>query len=218
MVISVQGEEGYSACQSEPKHDENIMIISVTIDSCAWNFFSDNKYDLCVELPPERFSLFITREVELELDQIPDESHGVDKRLLKDYIRTSIQLRNVETSSIFGFSEANVPGEPSRYGGFGQGTFESDIERDWRQREDTKRYVIDAPKRKSSFLRKDEADVSQAVASLSSVLITADAKKGPISVAAVNGGRVLYLSEFQNSGLKLADYIEQLFAEPGGTA
>jgi hypothetical protein len=78
--------------------------------------------------------------------------------------------------------------------------------------------VIDAPKRKSSVLRKDEADVSQAVASLSSVLITADAKKGPISVAAGNGGRVLYLSEFQRSGLKLADYIEGLFAEPGGTA
>ena len=186
------------------------MTIPVTIDSCAWNFFFENNYDLCIELPPERFSLFMTREVELELDQIPDESQGFDKRPLKEYIRKSIERRQVETTCVFGFYCGESPDDPARYGGFGQGTFESDIERDWRQREDTQRYVIDAPKRKSSVLRKNEADVSQAVASLSSVLITADAKKGPISVAAGNGGRVLYLSEFQSSGLKLADYIQRV--------
>jgi hypothetical protein len=90
-------------------------------------FFFDNEYDLCVELPPERFSLFITREVELELDQIPDESRGVDKRPLKEYIRNSIERRQVEITCVFGFYCEESPDDPARYGGFGQGTFESDI-------------------------------------------------------------------------------------------
>ena len=201
------------------------MTISITIDSCAWNFFFDNEYDLCAELLPERFSLFITREVELELDQIPDQSQGVDKRPLKDYIRTSIQLRNVETNCFFGFSEANVPGEPARYGGFGQGTFESDIERDWRQREETQRFLRGSTKRASTVLGPNEADVSLAVASLSSVLITVDqkkgaklGKKGPIHDAAINGGRVVYTGDFESSGLTLADFIEKRFVEPSGAS
>jgi len=200
------------------------MTISITIDSCAWNFFFDNEYDLCAELPPERFSLFITREVELELDQIPDESQGVDKRLLKEYIRRSIQVRNVETSCFFGFSEANVPGEPARYGGFGQGTFESDIERDWRQREETQRFLRGSTKRASTVLGPNEADVSLAVASLSSVLITVDqkkgarlGKKGPIHDAATNGGFVVYVQDVQSSGLALAEFIEKHFAVSDGT-
>ena len=202
------------------------MTIPVTIDCCAWDFFFDNNYDLCVELPAERFSLFITREVELELLQIPDESkQGVDKRPLKEFIRNSIERRQVETTCVFGFYCGESPDDPARYGGFGQGTFESDIERDWRQRENTKRYVIGASKSKSSVLRKNEADVSQAVASLSSVLITVDqkkgaklGKKGPIHDAAINGGRVVYTGDFKSSGLKLADFIEKRFVEPSGTS
>ena len=201
------------------------MTISVTIDSCAWNFFFDNEYDLCAELPPERFSLFITREVELELDQIPDESHGFDKRPLKEYIRNSIERRQVKTTCVFGFYCGESPDDPARYGGFGQGTFESDIERDWRQRENTQRYVIGASKGKTSVLRKNEADVSLAVASLSSVLNTVDkkkdakpGKKGPIHDAAINGGRVAYTDDFKSSGLTLADFIEKNFIEPNGTS
>lgn len=198
------------------------MTISVTIDSCAWNFFFDNEFDLCVELPPEKFSLFITREVEIELLQIPDVSkHEVDNRLLKQFIRSSIDLRKVETTYVFGFAEANDPDEPARYGGFDQGTFESDIEQNWRQREETQRFVREghAKRRKSTALRKNEADVSLAVASLTSVLITNDqkadassGKKGPIYDAAINGGRVVYLQDFQASGLTLADFIEKHFS------
>lgn len=188
--------------------------------------FFDNNYDLCVELPAERFSLFITREVELELLQIPDKSkEGVDKRPLKGYIRKSIERRQVETTCVFGFDCGESPDGPARYGGFGQGTFESDIERDWRQRENTQRYVIGASKGKTSVLRKNEADVSQAVASLSSVLITVDkkkdakpGKKGPINDAAINGGWVAYTDDFKSSGLTLADFIEKRFVEPNRTS
>lgn len=205
------------------------MTISVTIDCCAWDFFFVNKYDLCVELPVERFSLFITREVELELLQTPDESKdGLDKRPLKEYIRNSIERSQVQTSCVFGFYCGESPDDPARYGGFGQGTFVSDIEQDWRQREETQRFVRDGhntKRRASTVLRKNEADVSLAVASLTSVLITVDekknassGKKGPIHDAAINGGRVAYTDDFKSSGLTLANFIEERFIEPNGTS
>ncbi|WET07935.1 hypothetical protein P3S72_15520 [Pseudomonas sp. D3] len=202
------------------------MTIPVTIDSCTWNYFFDNQYDLCVELPPEEFSLFITREVELELLQIPDESHGIDKRPLKEYVRNSIDCRKVTTTYVFGFSDLDNPEEPSRYGGFGQGTFASDDEQDWRQREKTQQFVqagYAAKQRKKTVLRKDEADVSLAVASLNSILITVDekkdaslAKKGPIHDAAINGGFVVYVQDVQASGLRLADFIQKHFVVSEG--
>ncbi|MBK4989448.1 hypothetical protein [Pseudomonas sp. S36] len=198
------------------------MNISVTIDSCAWNFFFDNRLDLSVELPPEKFSLFITREVEIELLQIPDISKdGVDKLPLKQFIRSSIDQHKVETTCVFGFAEANAPDEPVRYGGFNQGTFESDIEQNWRQREETQRFLRQgqAKLRKDTALRKNEADVSLAVASMACVLITVDEKKGaparkkgPIYDAAINGGFVVFAQDVESSGLALADYIERKFA------
>jgi hypothetical protein len=198
------------------------MTISLTIDNCAWDFFFRNKYDLCLQLPADKFLLFITREVELELLQIPDYSpkDGSDKRALKEYIQKSRERRQVVTACVFGFDCGESPDDPARFGGFGQGTFESDIERDWRQREDIQSHVIGASKRKTTVLRQNEADVAQSVASLSSVLITNESnkKKGPILIAAANGGRVLYLSDFESSGLTLADYIEKHFAEPTGTS
>ncbi|MFW0757909.1 hypothetical protein ACN1C3_24830 [Pseudomonas sp. H11T01] len=173
------------------------MTISVTIDSCVWNYFFTNDFDLSVELPSEQFSLYITREVEIELLQIPDISkHGDDKRPFKDYVRKSIGLCEVETTAVFGFAEANVPGEPARC------------------------FLRNSSKRKSTSLGKNEADVSLAVASFTSVLITADKKenassgsKGPIHDAAVNGGRVLYLQDFGSSGSTLGGFIEKYLAD-----
>ena len=202
------------------------MTTPVTIDSCAWNFFFDNRFDLSVELPPDKFSLFITREVEIELLQIPDISKdGVDKLPLKQFIRSSIDQHKVETTCVFGFAEANEPDEPARYGGFDQCTFESDIEQTWRQREETQRCLrqVQAKPRKDTALRKNEADVSLAVASMACVLITVDEKKGaparkkgPIYDAAINGGFVVFVQDVESSGLALADQIERKFAVVGG--
>ena len=141
---------------------------------------------------------------------------GVDKRPLKEFIRNSIERRQVKTTCVFGFYCGESPDDPIRYRGFGQGIFEPEIERDWRQREDIQRYVIGASKRKTTVLRQNEADVAQAVASLSSVLITNESKtkSGPILIAAANGGRVLYLNDFESSGLTLADYIGKYFVVP----
>lgn len=135
--------------------------------------------------------MFITREVELEQLQISDDSkQGVDKRPLKEFIRNSIERRQVKT-----FIAEKAPMIQFVMGALAKASLMPEIERDWRQREDIQRYVIGASKRKTTVLRQNEADVAQAVASLSSVLITNESKtkSGPVLIAAANGGRVLYL-------------------------
>ncbi|MFZ6722897.1 hypothetical protein [Undibacterium sp. Ji49W] len=183
------------------------MTISVTLDANVWNYLFNSKICLVDELPPEFFSLYQTREVEIEIEEIPNfGKDSSDKQALKEYIGRSIQASNVITSAIFGFAEASATGGPVIYAGFGQGTFESEQERAWREREETKRFM-NAKSRRPTGLAKNEADVSVAVASLSSVVITADKKAGPISDAAKNGGRVLYLDDVIASGLSLSEFI-----------
>jgi hypothetical protein len=183
------------------------MSISVTIDSNAWNYFFKAGTNLSIELPPEEFSLFITREVEIEIENIPEiGKDGSDKRPLKEYIRSSIQSRQIKTTAIFGFAEANPTSEPARYTGFGQGTFQSEQERDWRSRQETKQFLLNKSKRPTG-LAKNEADVSIAIASLNSVVITDDRKNGPIPEAAQCGGCVVYLSDFSKSSLSLSEFV-----------
>lgn len=187
------------------------MTISVTIDSNAWDYLFEAKICLVDELPPDHFSLFITREVEIEIEGIPDTGKdNSDKRALKEYIRQSIQSRNITTTAVFGFAEANTPGEPARVAGFNQGTWESTQERDWRNREASKNFLSSKAQRPTR-LAKNEADVSVAVSALSSIVITADKKPGPISDAAANGGKVIYVHELQASGLSLREFIAKRF-------
>ena len=40
--------------------------IALTLDNNVWNFLYDRSIDLAVELPRERFAIFITREVEID--------------------------------------------------------------------------------------------------------------------------------------------------------
>lgn len=187
------------------------MTISVTIDSNAWDYLFTAKIHLVDELPPDHFSLFITREVEIEIEGIPDiGKDNSDKRALKAYIRHSIQSHHITTTAVFGFAEANTPGEPARVAGFDQGTWESPVERNWRNRDETKKFLSSKTQRPTR-LAKNEADVSVAVAALSSIVITADKKCGPISDVAANGGKVVYIDELRASGLSLREFIANRF-------
>ena len=47
--------------------------INVFIDSNVWNFLFERQIDLAVDLPPDKFCLCHTREVELENEAIPPE-------------------------------------------------------------------------------------------------------------------------------------------------
>ena len=171
------------------------MTISVLIDSNAWNFLFDRNIDLSCELPREDFALFITREVEIEIGAIPDDGKDrSDKRPLKRYIYESIAQNQVTTTATFGFSEANPADGPATYAGFGQGTFQSEKERDWYAREQIKSYFLGKSK-KGSGLSANQADTAVSAASFDCVVLTCDKKKGPIAEAKEAGGWIVFLSD-----------------------
>ena len=96
------------------------------------------------------------------------------------------------------------------YGGLDQGTFQSDVDRDWYGSSDVKRLLHGKAKRPTG-LGNDEADASLAVRSFDSIVLTKErpTKKGPLFLATNQGGRVIYLKNVEKSGLSLKDYIAQ---------
>lgn len=97
--------------------------IAITLDNNVWNFLYDRNVDLSVELPRESFAIFITSEVEIETLAIPSTA---SKSLLKGFIARTIVDCGVTTAWVFGF-DSRGPG-PQRYGGFDQGTWQSQTE------------------------------------------------------------------------------------------
>lgn len=91
---------------------------------------SASSVDLSIELPPDRYRLCITREVEIELAAIPDtRKDGTDASELKRYIAKSTVQSAVTTTGTFGFQTVEPDGTPSKAQvnlGFGQGCFQSD--------------------------------------------------------------------------------------------
>jgi hypothetical protein len=183
------------------------MTISVLIDSNAWNFLFDEGVDLAAALPEAEFSLFITSEVAIELQAIPEKSKTNScNATLKRYIFESIGRARVKTSADFGFSEARLHSGRHVYAGFGQGTFQSEIDRNFYSTDEVKKYILGKSSRPSG-LTKNEADASVAAQAFGSVVLTNDKKSGPIAFAKMRGGSVLSLSGFDPKLLSIRDYV-----------
>ena len=191
------------------------MKAVVFIDSCAWNSLFKNRVDLADAFPDGEYTLALTREVEIEIAAIPDTGKdGTDKRELKAYIRRSIERHRVRTTSVFGFATYEPDGSLSKvqvYGGFGQGTWQSDADRRWYGSSEVKGLLHGKGKRKSG-LSDNQADASLAVRSFESIVLTDEikTKNGPLRLAAEQGGRVIYLADVEQSGLSLKDFIRSL--------
>ncbi|ASG23734.1 hypothetical protein [Nitrospirillum viridazoti] len=175
-------------------------LVSVIIDSNVWNLFSDLRIDLAIELPSDRFKLFIPREIEIELAAIPDQADKVD---LKDYVRAQVAAGHVQTQRVFGFNHDRD--DPERYGGFGVATWQSETEREFYNliRE---RYLL-GKKATKSKLSKNEGDAALGASSFFSIVLTCDLTPGPLRVALENGGKVLDMRRFPELGIALADYV-----------
>lgn len=194
------------------------MSIAVYIDSCAWNYLFDHSIDLEAELPRDLFSVYVTREVEIELEAIPDiGSDGTDKGALKRYINRNIDQKPVTTSYVFGFQTLEPDGTPSPvqvYGGFGVGTWQSEEEQDFYSKPEISPQ-LQGMKITKSGLGKNQADASLGAKSLSSIVLTNERmdKVGPLKVAADLGGKVVYLStQVKPSGLTIGNYLLSLGA------
>ena len=140
--------------------------IHVYIDSCAWNYLFRNQLDLAQELPGDRYSLCVTREVEIEIDAIPATGKdGIDKRALKQFIADAIETNSIQTTSVFGFASVEPDGSLSKiqvFGGFDQSTFQSTADREWYESEAVTK-LLDGKKLSGSGLGKAQADASLAV-------------------------------------------------------
>ena len=186
--------------------------VSVAIDSNAWDFLFKRRIDLSVALPPEEFAIFITREVEIELGSIPDEDAGGGSKLeLKRYILEAKKNHLVKTTRVFGFAMREADGTLSKaqvYGGFSQGTFQSEEDRNWYLRPDIQRQLCGKKKRPTG-LGANQADASLGARSFNSFVLTVENpnKSGPLKIAAASGGKIVYLGGLDASGLSLRDYI-----------
>ena len=192
--------------------------IHVFIDSCAWNYLFRNQLDLARELPEDRFSLCVTREVEIEIDAIPPTGKdGADKRALKQFIADAIQTNSVQTTSVFGFASVEPDGSLSPiqvFGGFDQGTFQSAEDREWYESEAVTK-LLDRKTLSGSGLGKAQADASLAVRSFGAIVLTDEhkGKNGPLKLARQQSGCIVHLSEdVEPSGLTLGAFIDEMIA------
>lgn len=169
------------------------MPTAIYIDGNVWNFLFDRQLDLAVELPSRSWTLTHTREAEFEIP--------VGKPELDDFINSTMKRCNVRTDSFFGFSDANKPLDEQRFGGFNVGR--------WAHPEEI---AFIANQRFSSVKRptklsKHEADISLAARALHSIVLTLDKKSAPLRIARSQGGKVVYLNDFDAGDMSLANFI-----------
>ncbi len=173
------------------------MTVGLFLDSNIWNFLFDRKLDLSVELPKEEFTLAITREAEIEFP--PDGE-------LKHFVEATISKCAIVTDAYFGFGNPDYPPDKQRAGGFGFGRFITYEEIGFMQSQAKKeRGGADRP----NGLHKHEADISLASRSFKSIVVTLDRKKGPLKDALSEGGKIIFLSDFDESGLGLKEFTLQ---------
>jgi hypothetical protein len=160
--------------------------IAVTLDNNVWHFLSQKELNLALELPPDEFAIYIPREVEIEAEKTP-----VD---VKGYIARTIADCGIKTTSVFGF--AREASGHQRHGGFGQGTFQSQTEREF-YAAISERFLV-GRREKGSGLTENEADAAIAAQSFFSIVLTCESRKvnGPLRYAADHGGKILYLDGF----------------------
>lgn len=175
------------------------MKTSVYIDNNVWDFLFARKIDLSAELPNSEFCLCMTREAEFEIPPIPEE-----KADLKKFIENTIQKCVIEPHSYFGFYDPSHSAEEQRVGGFNEGEWASAEEVAFMEQQKTR---LGAVKKQSTKLYKNEADISIAARAAHSVVITLDKKTGPINDAYKQGGKVVFLNDFDSSGLTLKEFI-----------
>lgn len=173
------------------------MAISVFIDNNVWDYLFENSIDLCKELPFDDFCISITREAEFEIQSIP-----TDKAALKAFIEASLSNREVKTDSYFGFYDPSLPPNEQRVGGWGVGRWASEKEIAFIQNQRSRIGPL-----KKTKLFANEADVSIAARALKSVVLTFD-KRGALNEAYKQGAKILYMTDFKNSGKSLAEFIK----------
>ena len=168
------------------------------LDHNVWHFLFARRFDLAAELPRERFDLHVTKEAGFETRALVGRS---DMAELLAYIEAQRAAAGVLTDSYFGFADSALAVEDQRVGGFDEGR--------WISPEESTFLAKLQPvvgRLRSSGLYKNEADLSLAARAMVATVLTFD-KRGPLRTAYQEGGDVVFLHDFDASGLSLADFV-----------
>jgi len=176
------------------------MCTDVYLDNNVWDFLLKHHLNLAAELPKEEYCLCITREAEFEIPAIPAE-----KKELLAYIGETIAKCHVETRPYFGFYDDDHFPDEQRVGGFDEGYLATDEEAAFMEQQKAK---LGQVKKTTTKLYKNEADISLAARSFHAIVLTLDRKNGPILDAYKQGGKVVFLNEFDRT-MSLRDFIQQ---------
>jgi hypothetical protein len=176
------------------------MPISVYIDNNVWDFLLERRLNLAIELPREEYCLCLTREAEFEIPPIP-----VEKAELRAFIEKTIKDCGIETRPFFGFYDQGHLPDEQRVGGLDVGYWASKEELAFIEQQKTR---LGGGKKPSTRLYKNEADISLAARSFHSIVISLDDKTGPLNDAYKQGGKVIFLTDFDKSGMSLSGFIK----------
>ena len=166
------------------------MVIAVYIDHNVWGYLLEHKIDLADALPKDEFRLGITREANFEVPPTPPDK--------KAFIEATIAKCEIETDTFFGFNAPSLPQKEQRVGGFDIGRFASAEEISFIASQSK---ALKPTKKPSTKLYPNEADISLAARSFHSVVLTFDNKKGPLRDAYEQGGKLIFLTDFDKSGM-----------------
>jgi hypothetical protein len=174
----------------------SIVPMDVYIDHNVWDFLFEHKIDLAKELAVSEFALHLTREAEFEIPPTPDNK--------RRYIEQTITKCKIDVRPYFGFYDEQYSSSDQRVGGWGVGYWASQEEIIFI---DSQQSRLGTNKKRKTRLFKNEADISLAARSLHSIVLTLDKKAGPLLDAYRQGGKVVFLNDFDNTGLSLKEFI-----------
>ncbi|NOR17334.1 hypothetical protein GQ543_06475 [candidate division WOR-3 bacterium] len=173
---------------------------NIYIDSNIWNFLYDNDIDMSKELPIAEFQLFIVGEQVLENRAIPEQ-----KSHIQNFIKEKMKDWSVKEDRIFGFFDDRHSNDEQRIGGFDGGRFISHEEGGFISQQSHKI----GSKKKKSRLYNQEADVVLGAMSMRFIVLTLDKKNGPLKDASEQGGRVLFVNEYDPSQEAFGEWIRR---------
>jgi hypothetical protein len=172
------------------------MSVDTYIDHNVWHFLYQRHLHLEHELPADEFHLCLTREAEFEIACAPPD--------VKAFMKATIQRCGITTKPLFGFADPNLPAEEQRVGGLDEGDWASAEELTFIRQQEPKLGTTKRPTK----LYKNEADIALGARAFDAVILTLDAKRGPIKDAHAQQGKVVFLGDFDASGQSLRDFIK----------
>lgn len=177
--------------------------MNIFIDHNVWDQLFGRNVDLNACFPKDKYSIFVTSQGILELEQTPD-----TKLELKKYIEKYIKDHVVE-DSIFGFNDPCLPSDEQRVSGFGLGRFGSPVENEIRSKLASK-YGSKKKRKATQILYAQEADIELATRSIDNIVLTLDVKTGPLRDAKELGGNVLFINLSEVDGLNSEEFVKYI--------